>query len=478
MKRIALFTFLLSTMIYSQPIDSIQVYFQLVREHAQAIVDLTGGVSNSRYDNAQIDAMFAQSASERTTDDARLQASIDSLKIRVKALEDGAPIIITPKPVTNFEVHATNTTTIAGSFIEPVDTGTYYIRYRVYSAMGDQLPYVNIDTVQHGNTTFSVTGLTPSTTYQFDEYTVVSEVVSPSDFATSDTATTFNPATPSEDTYDYYVSASAVGGGDGSNGDEFTLSEAIARAVAGDTIMVEVGVYNVTTTAINFDKNGIVANPIVWVGVIADDSSYSGENNFGITSTLIYGSSTSNTRITMSGDYNEFHNTIFKQGQARQLIEYSGDHVTFDSCAFKYPPNVSSSSNHLVRASGDPDNTTFRYCHFYHSPRTAIWHGYHTSTTNAPDSLTIENCYFTGHTSHPAFQIMPNTGNLKNSSMRMARSQGHSFRYCIGRRRYSAICRRRFSTSWPANCAFRLAKCTALSLFTTSSGLNRLATIS
>jgi len=415
MKKILLtiiFLLLFVSVSYSQYIiiDTLNNVVTTTEQQQRDINEILGGTFSLGYTNAQIDAIIDAEGLERLTEVARLDALIVALTVRVQALEDGSPVIITPQPPTDFEVHAISTTEITGTFTEPVDTGDTYIRMRLFSAQGDQLAYDNVDTLEHGVTSFTITGLTPNTTYQFDAYTVVEEVVSPSDFATADTATTWQvPIGGGGGGYEsvIYAGLSATGDGDGSSrANQMELRTLIPTVVAGDTIVLDdVLVCDVTTSSINFSANGTVSSPIVWIGTIADDSSYSGENNFGITSTLIYGNSTSNTRITMSGDYNEFHKIIFKQGQARELISYSG-RVTFDSCAFKYPSNTSSSSNHLIR--GAADHVTFRYSHFYHSPRTAIWHEW-TSTTNAPDSLIIENCTFIGHSSHPAFQIMPYT---------------------------------------------------------------------
>ena len=199
----------------------------------------------------------------------------------------------------------------------------------------------------------------------------------------------------------YYVSPSATGSGNGTQSNPYTITQAKTAIIAGDTVIVGAGTYDFTTTSINFSIDGTSSNPIVWIGT---NKNWSDEDCTSDSSTMFYGNSIANTRITISGDYNEFHNIIFKQAQPRTLITVSGTHVTMDSCSLKYPSDIANSTNHLMYVHGA--NFTLRYSHLYHSPRTAVWVQW---SSTAPDNALIENCTFIGHTSHPCFQIMPYT---------------------------------------------------------------------
>lgn len=424
MKKIFLIIMILVSATYSQDfvqVDSILAHARAIEAHTADILNLLSGTASTRYSNTQIDQMFDAEGSERLTEIARLDTLIVALTLRVKALEDRIPVVITPQPPTDFEVHAISTTEITGTFTEPVDTGDYYIRMRIYSAQGDQLSYDNVDTLEHGITTFTVTGLIPNTTYQFDAYTVVEEVVSPSDFAIADTATTWQISTGGGGgVYEsvIYAGVTAAGDGDGSSRvNQIALSSIMNTVVAGDSIILGVGAYNVASTS--FNRDGTSGSHIVWIGTInATDKLYTTNTVDGSVSTLFYNTTSSaNPAFNMNGDYNEFVNIVFQQNyDARQLVSISGLGVMIDSSAVKYPSNVSSSSNHTVVVTGKSvsiTNTTFR-----NGSRCIIWVRKNSGTE--ADFFTMDNCIITHATNHPPIQIMPATNSTDTTTIKRA----------------------------------------------------------
>jgi hypothetical protein len=212
---------------------------------------------------------------------------------------------------------------------------------------------------------------------------------------------------------DKYVSVTGAGSHNGQLGNEWTLQEAVANAVAGDTVHVAVGFYNLTA-ALNFNKDGTASNPITWTGVISDyDLGVSSSSADGSQSTVLRSTFINNGAINMNGDYNIFKNMVFQQDTVGKVLMYvSGNYVTLDSTASKYPSNVGSSSNHLILVYGT--HVTFKYSSFYNGPRTIIWVRKNSGTQG--DYFTMEYCTLKGASNHAPIQIMPDTG-LTNSPL-------------------------------------------------------------
>ena len=431
MKKIIITILLLlfTSVSYSQyiMIDTLNNVVDLTTEQQRQINDIISGTSGYGYTNSQIDQLLAIIADDRDVEDARLLSILDSLGLRIKALEDGVPVIITPKPVTNLVVTAISSTSVTGTFTEPVDTGTYYFRYRIFSEFGDQLPYELIDTVQHGNTSFTVSGLLPSTIYQFDGYTIVSEVVSPSEYATADTAKTFDPAPPDPPaelngwTYDVLVSLD--GGGD-------TLTWAEAKALEGtlisgsdyvDTLGFAYGYYpesEVVTgnLSISFSASGTDARPIVYVSLLPNKER--GVNMAtGDTSVTFAQTLDDNPKFRISGDYREFYGINFVQNwttTAKSLasVESTADSCVFDSCAFFHAENnISSSSNHTVTVYGK--GCKFIDTRHVRGSRCGIW----VRDANASGFI-MDGSILTGMSNHPPIQIMPTTNTSDTTTMK------------------------------------------------------------
>ena len=219
----------------------------------------------------------------------------------------------------------------------------------------------------------------------------------------------------------YYVSPAATGSGNGTQSNPFTLTQAINGVLAGDTVILAVGDY-ILSSSINFNKVGTSENPIVWIGTISANDLGLGigttinSSSDGSASTLIRNITlTSNGIISMSGAYNYFKKIVFEQDYAgggtdgKNLISISGDYVQWDSCAFKYPSNQSSSSNHSVYVTGE--HVILGHSSFYKGSRCIVW-------VQKADFFTMEYCKLTGATNHPPIQIFPNTSSSDTSTIK------------------------------------------------------------
>ena len=219
----------------------------------------------------------------------------------------------------------------------------------------------------------------------------------------------------------YYVTVTASGTGNGTQSNPYTIWQAASAVQAGDVVYLAKGGYDISS-GINFNKSGTAGSPIKWIGTISTYDLGLGigttinSSSDGTQSTLIRNiTGTSNSRIGMSGSYNEFHNIVFEQdydgggSDGKNLINISGDYVKWDSCAFKYPSNVGSSSNHSIYVTGA--HVTLGYSSFYNGSRTIIW-------AQGVQNFIMEYSKLTGASNHPAIQIMPNTTSSDTTTMK------------------------------------------------------------
>lgn len=196
------------------------------------------------------------------SDYSSLEASVDSLQrdlidleARVSALETSTPPAVPPLAPTDFEIHGTGTTTIAGSFTAPASVfDSVIVELRLYT-LTDNSIYTRVAAIDSGTATFNLSSLDSSTVYEARAYSVKysGSVANYSTYATSDTATTFNgePQTPPSGTVigQWFVDNSVVSSGNG-------LSYATAwknfsninwsNVQAGDTIIISGGTDTLT----------------------------------------------------------------------------------------------------------------------------------------------------------------------------------------------------------------------------------------
>ncbi|MCA9597506.1 MAG: hypothetical protein KC776_29535, partial [Myxococcales bacterium] len=214
--------------------------------------------------------------------------------------------------------------------------------------------------------------------------------------------------------YSLYVTVSGAGNHDGSSlANAMTLAEATQAAVAGDVVFVQKGLYQLPQLTTSFNHSGTAQNPIVWEGEISDaDLSWEAEkpkptlSSDGSNSTVLASAIAANGQIHIGGDYQTFRNIVFQEdAPGRGLVEITGDFVTVESCASKYPSNVSSSSNHTWMVYGH--DVTFRQSSFYNGSRTILW--VRKSGAGTADNFLMEQCKLTGANNHPPIQIMPTT---------------------------------------------------------------------
>ena len=133
----------------------------------------------------------------------------------------------------------------------------------------------------------------------------------------------------------YWVTAGASGGGDGSSGNPWTLSEAFSNASAGDIVNVQSGTYTGTYT---INVNGTSANPILFRGYDATANDIDPDLETGVSlgditvqrpTAFFYGDSpdagampllsrsvgNNVTVLAINGDYIQFHNFQISGGR-------------------------------------------------------------------------------------------------------------------------------------------------------------------
>jgi hypothetical protein len=216
--------------------------------------------------------------------------------------------------------------------------------------------------------------------------------------------------------YTKYVTVGGAGNHSGQNlANAMTIEEARGSAQPGDYIFVQKGAYPIAGQ--NFSTAGTSENPIIWEGeIFANDYAYTTNTVNGTNSTLFFNAtSSSNPAFSMSGNYNIFRRIVFEQDvDQRQLISVSGQGVTLDSCATKYPSNGGSSSNHTILVTGT--NVTFKYTSFRNGSRTIIWVRKNSGTQ--ADNFTMEYCTLTNATNHPPIQIFPATNSTDTTTIK------------------------------------------------------------
>lgn len=215
------------------------------------------------------------------------------------------------------------------------------------------------------------------------------------------------PAPPPSDnwTFDFYVSSTASGLGDGSQGNPWTIQQAFANVVAGDTVFMQKGQYNIASGTITISNSGTYNNPIVFYG--EHDNGYSVKPPSGSQVAMFYHTSGTNGGINISGSYITFFNVAGYENHSigKQLYNISGSYVTLDSCAIYTPPTIG--SEHTIVVKPTADHFTMRSCYVYESGRTAVW--VEASATSAADYSLFEYNTFEGQSHHYAIQIMPLT---------------------------------------------------------------------
>ena len=137
----------------------------------------------------------------------------------------------------------------------------------------------------------------------------------------------------------YYVSPTGNSGNDGkSQAAPWSLSHAVNTAIAGDTIFIQSGTYNLSKLI--FSRNGTNANPIVFIGYDqnpGDIISQAG-STYNLTDTpstskmpnINIGNTQSGAGITVSGNYIELHNLLVSESNYGFRIQ--GSNNTIDNC--------------------------------------------------------------------------------------------------------------------------------------------------
>lgn len=131
-----------------------------------------------------------------------------------------------------------------------------------------------------------------------------------------------------------YVTSSAAGGGVGTSGDPWTLSEAITNATAGDRVNVKAGTY--TRSATDSPANaGTATSPVIWRGyntVIGDLDDVTRTNNNGalVTTNFPVIAYNSGFRWNSTGTFNIYQNLVFTGTFAGALVQKGADSVMYN----------------------------------------------------------------------------------------------------------------------------------------------------
>jgi len=182
---------------------------------------------------------------------------------------------------------------------------------------------------------------------------------------------------------DWYVDASAPGGGDGSFGSPFqTIQQGLNAAFAGDSVFVRAGTYTLTST-LNFPRSGTASDPIT---LKAFDGEYVLVERSPAAS--IYLIQTSRSYITMEsivfdGNYGTTNGML--------RFDAGGHHLTFRNC------EVRRHGNHMVRL--DCDDFLMEDCYIHHAVHispTVDAHCLHSQTGHRHTFRRCEVAYATG----------------------------------------------------------------------------------
>lgn len=160
---------------------------------------------------------------------------------------------------------------------------------------------------------------------------------------------------------EYYVSSQASGGGDGSEGDPWTIAEATAGHAAGDTIYVKAdGTYNVqdgsSDSILNIQTIGTTQAPVFW-RAYSSTISDGGIVTFDAQSTLSYGITSA-----VGGSVSSYHR--FEGFQIINSIDFGFNapglnNVTIDRCRISSCSSGINldNSNRILRSSIDNIST-------------------------------------------------------------------------------------------------------------------------